>query len=89
MTPPQREGVRGAEPARSSARSGSNTSTLNGSSRLLTASEVGERWQVPPAQVYRLSRDGVLPCVRIGRYRRFSPAAVEAFEQAGGGETDG
>ena len=89
MTPPLRDGVQGPRAADSSAAFGSNTSTLNGSSRLLTASEVGERWQVPPAQVYRLSRDGVLPCVRIGRYRRFSPAAVEAFEQAGGGETDG
>ncbi len=61
--------------------------SANGS-RLFTAAELGGRWQVPKAQVYRLAREGVLPTIRIGRYRRFSMAAVEAFEQAGGGSTD-
>jgi DNA-binding Xre family transcriptional regulator len=34
--------------------------------RLLTADELAARWQVPKAQVYRLSREGRLPTVRIG-----------------------
>lgn len=53
-------------------------------SQLLTAEQVGERWQVPKAHVYRLARDGRLPCVRVGRYMRFTVAAIDAWEQAGG-----
>lgn len=52
--------------------------------RLLTADELAERWQVPATHVYRLSREGKLPTVRLGRYRRFRLAEVEAFEAAGG-----
>jgi excisionase family DNA binding protein len=39
---------------------------------------------VPTAQVYRLAREGRLPVVRLGRYRRFRLEAVEAFEVEGG-----
>jgi excisionase family DNA binding protein len=53
-------------------------------SRLLKAEEVAERWQVPVAQIYRLTRDGRLPVVRIGRYYRYSVAAIEQFERDGG-----
>lgn len=57
--------------------------------RLLTADELAERWQVTRGHVYYLTREGVLPTVRIGRYYRYRVAAVEAFEQAGGGGADG
>ena len=53
-------------------------------SRLWTAEELAERWQVPKAHVYRLTREGLLPTVRLGRYYRDSVAAIEAFEAAGG-----
>jgi excisionase family DNA binding protein len=53
--------------------------------RLLTAEELADRWQVPKSQVYRLAREGRIPTVEIGRYYRFSPAAIEAFEN---GTTD-
>ncbi len=52
--------------------------------RLLTAEEVAERWQVPKAHVYRLARDGRLPTVALGRYRRWRLEAIEAFERDGG-----
>jgi len=52
--------------------------------RLLTADELGERWQVPKAQVYRLTREGSLPAVRIGRYYRYRLPAVEQWEREGG-----
>ncbi len=48
--------------------------------QLLTADQVAERWQVPKSHVYRLAREGRIPCVELGRYRRFSPAAIERFE---------
>jgi excisionase family DNA binding protein len=66
----------------------SELATTNGAVRLLTADELAKRWQVPKAQVYRLSREGVVPTVRIGRYFRYSLAAVEAFEAAGGVAAD-
>lgn len=52
--------------------------------QLLTADQLAERWQVPKAQVYRLTRDGRLPVVQLGRYYRFTLAAIEAFELDGG-----
>jgi excisionase family DNA binding protein len=47
--------------------------------RLLTAQEVGERLQVPATWVYREARAGRLPCVVVGRYRRFDLADVERW----------
>jgi excisionase family DNA binding protein len=55
-----------------------------GAEHLLTADELAERWQVPKAQVYRLTRDGRMPTVRIGRYYRYRLAAVEEWELEGG-----
>jgi excisionase family DNA binding protein len=52
--------------------------------RLLTAEDVAARWQVPKSQIYRLCRDGKLPAVEIGRYRRWRLEAIEAFEREGG-----
>ena len=53
-------------------------------SNLLTAEEVAERWQVPRSHVYGLARAGRLPTVELGRYRRWTLEAVEAFERGGG-----
>lgn len=47
---------------------------------LLTAQQLADRWQVPASQVYRLTRAGTIPAVRLGRYYRYSPTAIEAFE---------
>jgi excisionase family DNA binding protein len=55
--------------------------------RLLTAAEVGARWQVPASAVYRMTRQGRLPTVRIGRYYRYSIEAIRAFERDGGDQT--
>ena len=52
--------------------------------RLLTAGDLAERWQIPAGHVYRLAREGKLPAVQLGRYRRFAVAAVEEFESGGG-----
>lgn len=50
------------------------------STRLLTAEELADRWQVSKAQVYRLARDSRIPAVAIGRYYRFRVTAIEAWE---------
>lgn len=49
--------------------------------RLLTAGELAERWQVPKSHVYRLTREGRVPAVRLGRYYRYRLAAIEAWER--------
>lgn len=51
---------------------------------LLTADDLAARWQVPKSQIYRLAREGDLPVVRLGKYMRFSLAAIEEFETTGG-----
>jgi len=48
---------------------------------LLTAEDLATRWQVSKAQVYRLARDGQIPTVSIGRYYRFRPEAIDAWER--------
>lgn len=47
---------------------------------LLTADQLAERWQVPKSHVYRLTRDGAIPAVRLGRYYRYRLDAIERFE---------
>ena len=60
--------------------------------KLLTADDLAERWSVPKSHVYGLARSKRIPVVKLGRYRRFTVAAVEAFEAGGGtgqtGEAD-
>lgn len=53
-------------------------------SQLLTADELAKRWQINPAHVYRLTRAGAIPAVRLGRYYRYRLEAIEAFERDGG-----
>jgi excisionase family DNA binding protein len=48
--------------------------------RLLTAEQLAERWQVPKSHVYRLTRDGKIPVVELGRYYRYRLDAIERFE---------
>jgi len=50
------------------------------SAQLLTAEQLAARWQVPVSQVYRLTRDGRVPAVSLGRYYRYRLEAVEAWE---------
>jgi excisionase family DNA binding protein len=47
--------------------------------RLLTAAEVAELLAVPERWVRDHTRSGLLPCVTIGRYRRYRREAVLAW----------
>ena len=47
--------------------------------RLLTADQVAELLGVPKSCVYAEARAGRLPCVQLGRYRRFRREAVDAW----------
>lgn len=46
-------------------------------SPLLTPADVAELLQIPTSTVYELTRQGRLPCVRIGRAIRFTKADLE------------
>jgi excisionase family DNA binding protein len=53
---------------------------VSATGQLLTADELAVRWQVPKSHVYRLTRDGVIPAVRLGRYYRYRLDAIERWE---------
>jgi excisionase family DNA binding protein len=59
------------------------------SERLLTAAEVAELLAVPTSWVREATRSGRLPYIALGRYRRYSRAAIDAWlaEQRGGPAT--
>jgi excisionase family DNA binding protein len=48
--------------------------------RLLTAAQLAERWQVPKAHVYALTRRDEIPHVKPGKYYRYRLDQIEAFE---------
>ena len=50
--------------------------------RLLDAHEVAERLHVPVSWVRESTRSGAMPCVELGRYRRYDWPAVEAWLEA-------
>jgi excisionase family DNA binding protein len=51
--------------------------------QLLTAEQLARRWQVPPSHAYRLTREGRIPVVKLGRYYRYRPDAIDHLELRG------
>jgi excisionase family DNA binding protein len=49
------------------------------SERLLTADEVAARLNVPTSWVREATRSGGMPCVELGRYRRYEPDAIDEW----------
>jgi excisionase family DNA binding protein len=49
------------------------------SGSLMTAAEVAELLGVPVSWVYEQSRQGHIPTVTLGRYRRYRREAIEAW----------
>ena len=47
---------------------------------LLDAEQLAERWQVPKSHVYRLTREGKVPAVKLGRYYRYRLDAINEWE---------
>jgi len=46
----------------------------------MTAKQLAERWQVPKGHVYRLTREGTIPVVKLGKYYRYRLDQIEAWE---------
>lgn len=51
---------------------------------LLTCEELAAKFGISEMQLYRLSWAGKIPSVKIGRLRRFAPAAIAAMIENGG-----
>jgi hypothetical protein len=71
---------------RSTASSAENTTLWTGAgtkmSRLLTAEDLAERWQVPISWIYAKTRSGAIPRVPLpGKYYRYRLEEIEAFER--------
>jgi excisionase family DNA binding protein len=47
--------------------------------QLLTAKQVAELLQITEAWVHEQARDGELPSIQLGRYRRFEASDVRAW----------
>lgn len=52
--------------------------------QLLTAEQLSDRWQIPKSHVYRLTRSGAVPAVRLGKYYRYRIDDIERWEREGG-----
>lgn len=44
---------------------------------LMTSSDIAEQLKLDPRQVDRLARDRTLPAIKIGRWWRFDPEAIQ------------
>jgi hypothetical protein len=52
---------------------------------LLTAKEVAAEWQIPLARVYELTRQGLIPCLKLGvRQLRYDPEKLRDWKARGG-----
>lgn len=52
---------------------------MDSADSMMVAPEVGAVLKLPVPSVWKLARDGTLPCVMIGRLRRFPRAAIMAI----------
>jgi excisionase family DNA binding protein len=52
--------------------------------KLLTAKQTSELLQVTLARVYDLAREGLIPCVRLGRQLRFDEVTLREWVSQGG-----
>lgn len=52
------------------------------SRRLLTPEEVAEMLRIARKTVVVMAREGRIPCIRIGRFVRFDPAAIQHWIDA-------
>ncbi|MEA3186746.1 MAG: hypothetical protein QOD99_576 [Chthoniobacter sp.] len=60
------------------------TSTASDTEPLLDAEQLSAKLSIPTTWLEQAARDGRVPCVRAGRWVRFSRAAVEAALAANG-----
>jgi hypothetical protein len=52
--------------------------------KLIRAEALAEAWEIPVQSIYEKARQGLIPCVRVGRSIRFQPEVLEQFVNDGG-----
>jgi excisionase family DNA binding protein len=57
---------------------------LDARPKLLTADEVADLLRVNPSWVYRAAREGTIPSIKLGRYRRFDSHQLATFLESTG-----
>lgn len=57
--------------------------------KLLTVGEVAELLGASEQRVYSLTRENIIPCVRLGRQIRWNEETLNAFIEGGGKSFDG
>jgi excisionase family DNA binding protein len=50
--------------------------------QLLDVEQAGELLRLHPKTIQRLCREGVLPCVRMGKYWRFRASSLDTYLKA-------
>ena len=58
---------------------------LESTDRALTADELARVFSVSKLLIYKLARNGTLPCFRLGTAVRFDPRAVATYLRERGG----
>lgn len=52
---------------------------MKGKKQLLTPDEVAEMLQIARKTVVVMTREGRIPCIRLGRVLRFDPAEIDRW----------
>lgn len=50
--------------------------------KLIGPKEIADTWSLPLSWVYAKAEAGMLPSLKIGRYRRFCPSEIRAWLEA-------
>ena len=54
---------------------------------VLTIDELGDYLKIPKSTLYKLVREGKVPCQKIGRHWRFHKIAIDAWLRERGGSS--
>ena len=51
--------------------------------RIMTLDEVSGYLRIPPSSLYKLAREGKIPCQKVGKHWRFHREALDAWLVSG------
>ena len=55
---------------------------------ILTVEELSIYLKIPKSSLYKVVREGMIPCKKIGRHWRFRKAAIDRWLEASGASSD-
>lgn len=60
----------------------SSKQTTRDDLEIMTLGEVSAYLRIPPSSLYKLAREGKVPCQKIGKHWRFRKAAIDTWVSA-------